>query len=118
MENLTMEQLEERQAAERAELRLQLDKKLIKENKEKINHVGENVVSLAGFLKETLDIFSRDKGDVESHHIELFERNVESIKKNMEKIRTLKNQNKDVRRKMKERKRLENKYPRLYKKTN
>lgn len=109
MENLTMKQLEERQAAERAELRLQLDKKLIKENKEKINQLGEEVVGLTGFLKETLNFISRDKGEVDSHHIEALERNVEYIKKRVQKVRSLKTENKVVRRNIKDRKRWENK---------
>ena len=104
MEELTMKQLEERQAAERAELRTKLDKKLIKENKEKLNEVGKTVIGLAGFLQETLNYISENQGDVDSQHIEDLERNVEYIKRNMQKIRDLKTRNKVARKNIKNRK--------------
>lgn len=51
MENLTMKQLEERQAAERAELRLQLSKKELKETKEKLDYQKKEMLTHARWLK-------------------------------------------------------------------
>ena len=104
MEELTMKQLEERQAVERAELRTKLDKKLIKENKEKMNEVGKTVISLTEFVKETLNFISKNQGDVSSQYVEDLERNVEYIKKNMQKMRDLKTQVKIAKRNIKDRK--------------
>jgi hypothetical protein len=104
MEELTMKQLEERQAAERAELRTKLDKKLIKENLEKMNEVGKNIISLSSFIKQTLDFIESNQGDVISQKVEDLERNVEYIKSGMQKIRDLKHQVKIARRNIKNRK--------------
>ena len=52
MENLTMKQLEERQAAERAELRLQIHQKALKETTEKVYSARNEMVTHARWLKE------------------------------------------------------------------
>tara|TARA_R100001460_G_scaffold47515_1_gene85301 strand:+ start:404 stop:748 length:345 start_codon:yes stop_codon:yes gene_type:complete len=52
MEELTMKQLEERQEQERAELRLQLSKKQLKETKEKLDYQKKEMLSHVRWLKE------------------------------------------------------------------
>lgn len=105
MENLTMKQLEERQAAERVELQTQLDKKLLKEYKEKIDVRKKDVKTLSSFIKQTLDSIEKKEGDVSSQHLENLERNVEYIKNSIRTIRKLKCDCKDIRRNIKHRKR-------------
>ena len=62
MENLTMKQLEERQAAERAELRLQLSKKELKETLEKLDSQKRDMITHARWLKEIAEKIIESNG--------------------------------------------------------
>tara|TARA_R100000734_G_C3274757_1_gene69810 strand:+ start:410 stop:733 length:324 start_codon:yes stop_codon:yes gene_type:complete len=104
MENLTMRELEERQAAERAELRLQLDEKELKRNK--INTKGqiEHLMINARWLKQTAEDILNSEGKVCPNHSEILQQRVDGVKYRINQIYNLKHDAKQLRKQIKNRK--------------
>ena len=101
MEELTMKQLEERQLAEREELRLQIYQKALKETTEKIPSVKNEMVTHAKWLKEIAESIIKYDNKVDYDDIGRLQQQTEFLVGWIRKVLETKSKAKDLRKTIK-----------------
>ena len=101
MEELTMKQLEERQAAERAELRLQIHQKALKETTEKVCSVRKEIVTHARWLKEIAEYIIKYDNKVDYDDLQRLQQQTEFLVGWIRKVLETKSKARDLRKAIK-----------------